>query len=220
MQSRASQVLEYTGVDGKHSEVVVKKGQSQVSFDNKGVLYCSSAEATIWEYVGRISWQVSWIQLSVVHWSLQQSPWERRCHLVTFGNLPNSKSARWQEYVSRQGGKSTWNRETCETDEHQQVASKSLEEELRICFDPIENRASILEWMLTDLKVWSFLSIAHWLLYTAFLCAEAGRLPGKFMINVKQCKFTFACVSHTFATVPRHFCWLVFCLSYISEVAA
>lgn len=55
MQSRASQVLEYTGVDGKHSEVVVKKGQSQVSFDNKGVLYCSSAEATIWEYVGRIS---------------------------------------------------------------------------------------------------------------------------------------------------------------------
>ena len=55
MQSRASQVLESTGVDGKHSEVVVKKGQSQVSFDNKGVLYCSSAEATIWEYVGRIS---------------------------------------------------------------------------------------------------------------------------------------------------------------------
>lgn len=52
MQSRASQVLEYTGVDGKHSEVVVKKGQSQVSFDNKEVLYCSSTEATIWIHLG------------------------------------------------------------------------------------------------------------------------------------------------------------------------
>ena len=51
MQSCAPQVLEYIGVDGKHSEVVVKKGRSQVSFANKEVLYylyCSSAEATIW----------------------------------------------------------------------------------------------------------------------------------------------------------------------------
>lgn len=94
-------------------------------------------------------------------------------HLDPFGNIWEEFLDRWVEFscqwctgacskvperggatlwhletfriLSRQGGKSTCNRETCETDEHQQVASKSLEEELRICFDPIENRASILE---------------------------------------------------------------------------
>ena len=56
------------------------------------------------------------------------------------------------------------------------MASKSLEEELRICFDPIENRASILEVNAEGPEGLIFLE--HCAL-AAVLCAEAGWLLGK-----------------------------------------
>lgn len=96
-------------------------------------------------------------------------------------------------------------RETCETDEHQQVASKSLEEELRICFDPIENRASILEVNADGPEGLIFLE--HCAL-TAFYCFPmrrsrpvARQIYDKFQTMQIYLRMRFA-----LATVPRHFC--------------
>ena len=87
------------------------------------------------------------------------------------------------------------------------MASKSLEEELRICFDPIENRASILEVNADGPEGLIFLEhCALTVLYCFSMAQKPAGCQANLLINVKQCKFTFACVSHTFATVPRHFC--------------